>query len=388
MTIQMHAIKNRTRQDDIQFVRAQDFELTYEQSVSEDVLIDNPNISLYCLDPDKQHMLFVEIPSEVDLSQVTFHYQGQYQYAQKVYTVPYETFHRLATRIDTDASKLILLYSAPRCGSTLLTNVLNHPDCVTGYSEPDIFTQLFILYKKGYFTDDEMAQLVKNSIAFLMKPTHLGYPDFYMLKFRSYGLELGKWIDDAYPEAKSVFIYRNSENSVKSGIRAFAPDHHDEIAYLVDSQVYNYYLNAIDEQNDMAVRIGRNLLTWLSPLTAYLDRHQHGHQFCALRYEEMVAEPIDMIGQLFAYCGLPAETVAPACSVFNNDSQAGSSLSRQAVAKVGVVLPDEAKLKRTLQSILDQHPQVQSPAYILPDTITPRHYIQFDKEALLDIALG
>src|SRR6201986_4162310 len=73
-----------------------DFTVSAGESVDEEIVLQNPSISLYCLDDASQQAIFVELPPDVDLSLAPFVYQTQHEQAQRLITVPYGDFHALA----------------------------------------------------------------------------------------------------------------------------------------------------------------------------------------------------------------------------------------------------------------------------------------------------
>src|ERR1051325_7084918 len=100
-------------------------------------LLRDPHFSLYCLDFENRQALFVETPPECDLSRAPFLYQAQYDAARRLIQIPYETLHRLAAEVVLDPSRLILIYSVGRCGSTLVSHAFNEVEGVESLSEPD-----------------------------------------------------------------------------------------------------------------------------------------------------------------------------------------------------------------------------------------------------------
>ena len=57
----------------------------------------------------------------IDLLQAPFYFIAQYEAAQRVIAVPYDTFHALARKIEIDPKRILLFYSTGRCGSTLFS---------------------------------------------------------------------------------------------------------------------------------------------------------------------------------------------------------------------------------------------------------------------------
>ena len=67
------------------------FELQNPVEVPATEIVENPNISLYCLDVKERQAVFVETPAEIDLSTVPFYFVTQFEEATRVLTISFET---------------------------------------------------------------------------------------------------------------------------------------------------------------------------------------------------------------------------------------------------------------------------------------------------------
>ena len=92
--------------------------------------------------------------------QAPFYFIAQYEAAQRLIAVPYATLHALAGEVELDPQHIILFYSTGRCGSTLVSHVLNQTPTVVSFSEPDVFTQLVKLRTAGQSNDAEVTALL------------------------------------------------------------------------------------------------------------------------------------------------------------------------------------------------------------------------------------
>ncbi len=70
-----------------------------------------------------------------------FFYSAQFEHAQELFTVDFDTFLELAAQVP-EADTLIFVHNIGRCGSTLLSKAFSRLDSCTSYSEPDCFTQI------------------------------------------------------------------------------------------------------------------------------------------------------------------------------------------------------------------------------------------------------
>ena len=339
------------------------------------IVVNNPNISLYCLDLQNQRAIFVETPSDIDLSQAPFFYQIQYNYAQKLIAVPLEELHLLANDVKP-IEQLIVIYSVGRCGSTLLSKVFNQVDTVLSLSEPDIFSQIVGLRNVDRSNDEEIVELLKACIHLLGKSTVQGDFSCIAIKLRSFAIELGDLIYRAFPNSKNIFLYRNAEDVVKSSIRSFVflgkmlPAIKDNIDfYSRFIPLLKDYSDDIDYLDSRAIDI--YIIAWLSVMQKYLLMHQYGITTCAVRYEDLVKHPHDIISLLFEKCDLPLEKVKNTYKVFQSDSQTGSNLSRENTRNNEpdrVDILDLDILKKT-ENLLKKHPVIKTSSFIVPNTL-------------------
>ena len=67
MTARVLTIKERDRQSVGMLASLADFTFVEREEVNPRVVIDNPDISLYCLDDESKRAVFVQLPPGVDL---------------------------------------------------------------------------------------------------------------------------------------------------------------------------------------------------------------------------------------------------------------------------------------------------------------------------------
>ena len=122
--------------------------------------------SLYCLDLAGRRAIFVRTRSR-DVYHAVFFYQAQYEAAEDLLAIPYDTLHELAEEITVDPSRLALIYSTGRCGSTLAIRALRCATDVVAISEPDVFTQLVAFDVSDDGAKSELRDIVKSCVKIL-----------------------------------------------------------------------------------------------------------------------------------------------------------------------------------------------------------------------------
>jgi hypothetical protein len=343
------------------------------------MVISNPLISLYCLDHANQRVLFVENRPGVDLSQAPFLYQAQYENAVRLIAVSYETLHELARAIPLNDARLILVYSVGRTGSTLLGAALNAVEGIVGFSEPDVFTQLVALREWDGSNDAEISALVESCMKLLCKPTEqIPEPRGWVIKFRSFTIELGDLLHEHFPNTKNIFLYRHAEAWLNSMYRVFG-DTEGDIGFRTFIQGWLSTLVPPIARHGQA---GGSLLSyssmfsmlWLNTMERYTSLRNSGMPGLAIRYEDIQAVPQAALEQIFEFCGLPTAGMESVHQVLEKDSQAGTGFSRESLShkKNGLMEAQLADLYRELQA----HPAIPSPDYVVPGTWLPTELTQ------------
>ena len=165
-----------------------DFSLGPGQAVSPKKLIAQPEWSLYSLDLAKGLAWFVELPPGVDLSASVFAFRDQRLLARRLLEVSLDDLVEISTQIPLPA-KLILVFSIGRCGSTLVSHVLNTSPRVWGLSEPIAFPRLIMTnYNSGVrlaAPREKMVELIRACTRLQFRPPAGSGRDVFAIKFHS-----------------------------------------------------------------------------------------------------------------------------------------------------------------------------------------------------------
>jgi len=126
--------------------------------------------------------------------------------------------------------------------------------------------------------------------------------------------------------------------------------------------------------SDFCVRNDNDLsggvLLYAVTTSMYLDMRRRGLDISALRYEDLVARPLDMCRVLVEFCGLPASLVELGVTAFDVDSQKNSILSKSSLGrfKAPQLTPEKkAKLNELLKKF--SLPMIDEPG-ILEGTLS------------------
>ena len=152
-------IVERLRERPFQLTDVSDFRSREIGQLPAAKILENPRITLYSLDFENSRAVFVETPADVDLSQVPFYFVTQYEEAERVLTISFDTMLLLAQSVIVDDNRLIFIHSVGRSGSTLASQIFAQIPGVINISEPDALTLLVVARNsKAYNEDDLLAR--------------------------------------------------------------------------------------------------------------------------------------------------------------------------------------------------------------------------------------
>jgi hypothetical protein len=335
---------------------------------SGDRLLIDPHITLYSLDFDRQRAIFVETPPSLDLSQAPFIYLAQYENAIRVFTIPFATLIELAQTITIDPTRLILIYSVGRAGSTLTSQILAQVPGVVNISEPDALS--WLVAARHSQSNQAISLLCNACVRWLCKtPAQTAW----VIKGRSFIIYLADWLDQFYPSAKIFFLYRNAETWLESSLRAFVSDQLSDQELTARAGAVRQSMAALvpliaryDQNVDLSFT-GVLALMWLSVMERYLELHQMEITMLAIRYADWLSFPQATAKCVLDYCNLHVQDFGSIENILAKDSQANTYLA-QAITKQNQRQIRATQLEE-LNWHLQNHPIIQTPDFEVPNTL-------------------
>lgn len=313
------------------------------------LLLEDPTVTIYCFDPENRRVLFVQTPAGWDLLEEPFFYKAQYDHAERLYALPYDLFHQLASRIP-ETGHLVHIHSTGRAGSTLLSKAFGEVQSATSVSESDIYSQAARMRFSGA-PDEEIVSLLRSGTAFLFKPSFTRGSALNVVKHRSTCIEAADLIARAR-EAHHVFLYRDLEGYVRSSVRAFGFGNAPPEVRRRTVRGMGGSVPLLRQEGERRADLDSTeiaALMWLSTMHAFTRLSAGGLPMLPVRYEDLVGRPREIMSGLVAYLGLPASSVDAALRAFERDSQEGSPLARAAVGdRDDRITPEQWALVRDL----------------------------------------
>ncbi|MBA3943737.1 MAG: sulfotransferase domain-containing protein [Herpetosiphonaceae bacterium] len=341
------------------------------EEVEARMVVEQPTISLYCLDHANRRAIFVETPPDVNLTHAPFYNIAQYDAALGLIAVSYDTVHRLAEDVALEPQRIILIYNVGRCGSTLVHNALNQIDGVCSIAEPDVFTQLIALRGMGGSNDAEVSDLARDCAKVMYGGARSGGAVVWSVKFRGVGIELGDLLYHHFPEAKVVFLYRNAVGWAKSAGRAFGIyDSRFQKALPRTQQffaLFNPLVRAYSTTHTTPMPPVELLGSlWAAVMDRCLQLQGQGVPMFCMRYEDLQTAPRQVLNAMFAFCNLTVNDPAKIDRIVVQDSQAGTRLSQATLQEATSAMPADDVV--ALPGLIQHYSAGLTPTLIVPHT--------------------
>lgn len=336
---------------------------------------DDPHtLTPYCLDRRSRSLLFVETAPGVDLCTVhPFFYQAQRLCAIRLHSVPMPVVLAMARDLPATLEQLILIHSTGRCGSTLLTQLLQTQGDMVTVSEPDLYTQLIHLPQQDAL---ELAPVIRAATLFLR--ASLARNGYMALKMRGVVTYRAAMLAGALPGARSIFMYRHAADVVNSFITTMVPPWQFRLEralgierlptrWLMPSQSTLRLAPLLADRSYQATGlVGFFTMAWLSKMEAALAFQEQGGLAATLRYEALRRDPGGTLERLATALGLAGDLQPAALEkALGKDAQQGSSMASRQVRVLDQ--HDERRLRR----LLAHHPRLNQPDVVLPGGLEP-----------------
>ncbi|KAG8465952.1 hypothetical protein KFE25_005522 [Diacronema lutheri] len=376
-------------------------------------------VSLYCL--TEAEAIFVEVPAACDVyagsrAPSPFLFDTQFELAVRVVRLPLEVMLRLASQVELEASRLIILSNTTRCGSMLLCDMLEAAPRVRVLREPDALTCVLLLQ---HVSLDAQRAILRGALRMLCKPAAAaartaaigrggdgrgagggapvagGAPHAIVaIKPRGHCIKLLKLMADAVPGCRHLFLYRDGLLTAQSMARAFCSEPvHLTRHWLLQSPMVRRLFPADAAMAKALIVISDDpLLEWaraedyftaLPPLAkyallwavvcrTYLLARADGLLIAACRLDDLDRDRDRFCREVFEWCGIDAAHAALAAraSAHAGDAHQASIFSRSRLAHFRAPTVDSAELRRTLDEICDNCgvPRLGEPT-LLPGTL-------------------
>ena len=184
---------------------------------------------------------------------------------------------------------------------------------------------------------------------------------------------MGDLILQLFPDAKHPFLYRDGLTWIRSNYQSWPDDRdlydaernqmmQDSWAKMIP--IFGEYVREDGPLNAIEIRF----LPWIQCMENYLDLLEAGMEPFAIRFEELIAQPVPVLRRFFENCGIEVPDWAKIEDVLGRDSQAGTIFDREERKKRVKELTPE--LIQDVRNLVATRPRLRTPDVILPGTVS------------------
>lgn len=314
------------------------------------------NVSLMGFTPTSA--LFAVVPENFDVydsDHGAFFFMVQFSQAIEVLSIPLHHFIRFADDLGDPKGNVVLLSNTGRCGSTLLTRMMEGVPNTIALSEPDFITnvdlRLFSVRSRFRVTQANYPEFIQNNpdklleagIRVQCKPIKFRQVDHMILKTRNVSASLAANVARVCPYVRHIFMYRAPRKNFTSYMsmvgafpsilnNLFMPDV-VEVMMNVASPIHTNFDDVI-ELLIKDVRRDYNHLrcwaeVWCMLILCYLEYTNKGLvNFFPIDYDELIRAPEKNLRALLGHCHMPTENLEKCLRALSRDSQKGCNLSQ------------------------------------------------------------
>lgn len=353
------------------------FTYTDGGSINSNIILDDPNVSLYCFDDKNRRAIFVETPPEVDLTQAAFYFQTQYEQATRLIAIPYDEVIQLAQTI-TSPEHLIFIHNIGRSGTTLLSKIFDQLDEVVSWSEPGLYSELTVLRELDGSRDEEISALLDAGTRLLCRPTERKpNATTFAIKPQAWVIEITDLLHKLYPNSHNLYLYRNILTWAASffrvltqvGLNIDGPSHPVPGSRGRDIQVQSLFDTLAPEGHSSLIFSEFMMVQVISWFNRYIELYNAGVPFMAVRYEDFSTHKEAVARSILEYCDLAQEDMSSIMQIFGQDSQAGTNFARKQADQSNKDELTESQREKLL-AMLQKHDTIHTPDYILPGSLT------------------
>lgn len=288
---------------------------------------------------------------------------------------------------DVPGSEMLFMWNTSRCGSTLMTRILDKVGAI-GISEPMFITSMYNNIRHNVpLTEEQLIQRIRTTCLMERQLVKNTFPKKYrkLCIKPQMGVKLVLECEKAFPGSKHMLIYRNAGKCVESmgsiGASTSSLLHKIKVAFSVSMQYPPRKLSypGLYEKLGWGVMhpIG-NIMT-----CEWVDYVWYWMQICDItdlpkynspklkesltyRFEELVSKDEDCLLQMLEFCGFGRADIPAALSGFEKHSQA-NHIAQQSSSRTG-----ERFLTKEREEQIDQFTKACGIPEILKNSIKPR----------------
>ncbi len=326
-------IKWRALALDITAYSLKNFLYVHERYIDPRYTLQHVHVTLFTA--EKDCVVFCVSDPQVNIYDTVTHpwvFFSHYHVARKLIIIPLDMFNRLADELGDPKVDVSLVHMTTRCGSTLISQMMNRVPNTRSMSEPWAMTRLAELFNKGSYSWEAYKKLVHNFMRLHCKIE----PDcgiqrivFRLGPMMSVQLEI---LHEVLPNITMIFNTRHPRPSILSLMKVVRLI--ETTLYARTGLMWNHFASLLTvPYKEKYLEASRSLQKWIKPMSyeevfthiyassfaSFLEaKHIYSH---VVTYENLMADLDGEVEMIFKKMNVPVEFKAEALEALERDSQ-------------------------------------------------------------------
>ena len=289
------------------------------------------DISLYQV--TERNFVYVRVKAGVDLQDIEAHpltFLSQHSNAEEVITVPRETIERyLEEKPERDGSNISLLYSAGRCGSTLVASMVHKTQQRIVLSEPYALKDVAQIFNTRNIAPEEKNKLVKTTLLLLCKDAD----KLYFIKVPTIiAGSIIHVVHSALPGIRELYMYRALVPTLSSFKKILGRVHYWHLANVIPLLQPRKYRKILEKFEKTPGSDEKFLFTIFCIMHPFYLESQTRKEIKSYSYESLLRDKRGFCKSFLAEIGINEEYIELALSALKKDAQENSPISKKNVA--------------------------------------------------------
>lgn len=322
------------------------FLLSHDRYDSPQCLLDD-TVSLFELTASKALFVVTKPGMDVYSSALSpFVYQTQFTHGTQILSISLENFLRFGDELDEPKSNIVLLSNIGRCGSTLLSQMMEAvPNTIT-MSEPEGLSggMPCSLKRMSKLSVEDRNKLIGVALKVQCKERRSCRVDHIVIKPRSFLISVTGIIAEQCPYVQHVFLHRDPRKNIASFI-AMISSVSSWLFYKFAFPIWLHIIFSTVHESSAYYQVAQDMketqlkgkADLLKVFAAYYSMHVRSFLDCAvdrgvnfhhLAYEDLLLNPEREMRSLLTHCKMPQDSIQGSLEAMKKDSQLNSDVSK------------------------------------------------------------
>ncbi len=257
---------------------------------------------------------------------------AHFHIAKQLIIIPLDSFNRLADELGDPKVDVSLVHMTARCGSTLISQMMNRVPNTRSMSEPWAMARLAERYNRGCYTWDAYRKLVQSFMRLHCKVEAGSDVKRIVIKMTCVTSVMHEMLDEMFPNFNVVFNTRHPRPSIPSLMKVLLSV--NDSLYAKTGLMWNDLAYSLTyPYKEKYLTIFRNMNKWIKPMSyeesfvyvyassfaSFLEA-KHVYKY-VVAYENLVADPDAEVERIFKVMNVPLEFKKEAMKALERDSQ-------------------------------------------------------------------